>query len=98
MGKKTKTEDVVVNPLILAAWKEYDGQDAFPGKVVAVRTKDDFYAVLFEEKLSDGVNYVAITFNTIMKDDELVWDVTDDGIDFDSIEQFKTMPLTKTIL
>lgn len=86
---------VTVDPAIEACWFEYYGSREWPGKVVAVRRENDMYAVLTEE---DGKLF-GIQFNIILTDRTLtVWDVTDDGIPFDSIEEFTGTKLVQALL
>lgn len=91
MGKKVEVADS-----ILKCWQDYSGLDGWIWPPVAVRYQDDFYAVLLDDK--DEGCLLAITFNQVLRDGEIVWDVTDEGVEFGSIKEFLGEGLTKRLL
>lgn len=92
MAKKKAASDVkvLVSAEVQACWQEYNKEDLNDpnreDKLVALRSKDDFYGVLCAYPEGE---YYCIVFNYRGG----AWEVLDDGIPFETIEQFQNEPI-----
>lgn len=83
--------NLIVPEHIASVWLAYNGKED-TRKIVALRSAFEWYAILFEEP--SGA-LVAVDF-TGYGTDPANWEVQNDGIDFESVDEFKRAPLTRS--
>lgn len=77
---------------IKQVWFRYNGEET--RKVLAMRSAPEWFAVLFEEPSGALVAVDFTGYGTNFEN----WQVSNDGIEFESVQQFKTEKLTMSFL